>query len=161
MTQERKLNLSQAIIAALIVAVGSGIAIGTQSTLTNWGGRLVGPLGTGLLTNIFGGTIAGVLLLIFAGKLTALTWDSFRGAAVVIAIGGALGVGIIAGVAFSLPRVGITAGMSAIILGQMLVGVIVDAQGWGGLEPIPLNATRILGLVLLVVATWLLVPRSA
>jgi uncharacterized membrane protein YdcZ (DUF606 family) len=38
----------------------------------------------------------------------------------------------------------------------MLVGVVADTLGLGGAEPVPLNLTRIGGLALLVVATWLL-----
>jgi len=47
--------VQKGVIVALVVAAGSGIAIGLQSTLNNWAGRLVGPTSTGLLVNFVGG----------------------------------------------------------------------------------------------------------
>lgn len=149
------------LIVALVVAIGTGLTIGVQTTLINWGGRLVGPLSTGLLVNISGGTLGVLLLLAFSSRLTSLSWGTFKGAAPYVVAAGMLGVGIVAGAAFALPRIGIAAGMLAVILGQMLVATIVDTNGWGGLEPIPLSLSRVAGLVLLVVATWLLLPRTA
>ena len=148
--------MQEATLVGLLIAVGSGIAIGIQSTLTNWGGRLIGPTGTGLLVNFIGGSIAGVLLLFFAGRMPALKWETVKGAAVIIAVAGAIGIAIITGVAFSLPRTGIAAGLSAIILGQMAVATVVDTLGWGGLEPIPLSPIRLAGLAVMLLATWLL-----
>lgn len=77
-----------------------------------------------------------------------------------IFISGLLGIGIIAGVSFSLPRSGIAAGLSVLIFGQLFVGIIVDSLGLSGSNAIPLTALRILGLVFLMVGVWLLLPRS-
>lgn len=149
------------VVVALVVAVSSGVAIGVQATLTNWGGRLVGAVNTGLLTNAVGGAIALVMLLTFGARLTGLTWGGFRSVAIMVTGAGLLGIGIITGIAFSLPRTGIAAGLTAILLGQMLIATIVDTFGWGGLEPIPFSLSRILGLAALALATWLLLPSTA
>jgi len=47
--------MQEKVTLALVVAAGSGIAIGVQATLNNWAGRLVGPTGTALLVNFIGG----------------------------------------------------------------------------------------------------------
>ena len=73
---------------------------------------------------------------------------------------GVLGIGVITGIAYALPKTGIAAGLAAVIAGQMLVGVIVDSLGLGGAEPIPLNFTRIAGLVLLALGTWAILPKE-
>ena len=104
--------------------------------------------------------LAAILLLLFSSRLTGLNAGTFRGAAPVVISAGVLGIGIISGVAYSLPRTGIAAGMLGIILGQMVVAVVVDSNGWGGLDPIPLTFSRIAGLASLVVATWLVLPRT-
>jgi uncharacterized membrane protein YdcZ (DUF606 family) len=73
---------------------------------------------------------------------------------------GLLGVALLMGISFSMQRVGVTAGLATIILGQMLVAVVVDASGWGGVEPTPLKLSRIAGLLVMALAVYLLLPRS-
>ena len=153
--------MQRGMIVALVVAVGSGIAIGLQSALNNWAGRLMGPTTTGLLVNFVGGVIAGTLLLVLAPRQNVLQWEALKGMAPgIILAAGALGIVIITGIAYALPRAGIAAGLSAVILGQMVVAAVVDGLGWGGAEPIPLSGARIAGLMLLVLATFLLLPRG-
>jgi len=152
--------VQKTMIVALVVAVGSGTAIGIQSTLINWAGRLVGSTSTGLLVNFAGGAVAGVILLFLAPRQGVVQWGALRGTTPLsILAAGVLGIAIITGLAYSLPRIGIAAGLSAIILGQMVVAVAVDSLGWGGGEAIPLGAARIVGLVLLLLGTWFLLPR--
>ena len=152
--------MQEKMIVALVVAAGSGIAIGLQATLNNWAGRLVGPTGTGLLVNFVGGLIAGVFLLLLLPGHDVLKRGALNGVAPFILLAsGTIGIAIITGIAYSLPRIGIAAGLSAIILGQMLIAVVVDSLGWGGAGPIPLSVARIAGLVLLLFGTWLLLYR--
>lgn len=152
--------MQRAMIVALVGAVGTGLAIGTQATLNTWAGRLVGPIRTGLLVNFAGGILAGLLLLGLGitGQLSLS--GSLRSPAIPIFVAaGALGIGIIGGVAYSLPRTGIAAGVAAIFFGQMLVAVLVDSLGWGGAGAIPIRVGRLVGLGLLFVGTWLVLPR--
>jgi len=153
--------MKASVLSALVIALGSGLAIGTQSTLTNWAGRLLGPARTGLLVNFSGGVIAGIILLALSVLTTAIPAPAItRPAVLIVAAAGALGLGIIAGIAFALPKIGIAAGLATIIFGQMLVAVVVDTQGWGGAPPIPLRLERLVGLGFLVVGAWLILPRG-
>jgi uncharacterized membrane protein YdcZ (DUF606 family) len=76
-----------------------------------------------------------------------------------LVIAGSLGIMVITGVSFSVQRAGVAAGMATIILGQMSVSLVADANGWGGADPIPVTLTRILGLVLLAAGVFLLIPK--
>ncbi len=78
----------------------------------------------------------------------------------VIVISGLLGIGIITGVAYALPKIGVAAGLSAIIAGQMVVALIVDTFGLTGAKPIPISISRMIGILLLAVATWALLPKK-
>jgi transporter family-2 protein len=78
----------------------------------------------------------------------------------VVIAAGALGLVIIAGAAYALPRVGIAAGLATIIFGQMIVALFVDTFGWGGAPPLPLQLERIAGVAMLLVGTWLVLPRQ-
>lgn len=72
----------------------------------------------------------------------------------------AMGILIVMGVSFSFQRMGVAAGVATLFLGQMLIGIIVDALGRAGGEAIPLDPRRILGLIIMTVAVLLLVPRE-
>jgi len=150
--------VDKVILGALLVALGSGVAIGVQSTFNSLSGRLAGAVNTGLLVTIAGGSFSLLVLAFLVWRNQAFPWEGVRAAALYWAGAGVMGTAIIMGIAFSLPHVGIAAGLAAIILGQMLTAVVIDTFGWGG-SRIPLDVSRILGLVLLVAATWLLLPR--
>lgn len=144
----------------LLVAVAGGIAIGFQATLMNRVSQEIDAIPTGFLVNMMGGVAAGVLLFM-AFRLT----DSIDGAATsrmvpFALMAGSLGIFIVATGAFALPRIGIAATLAGFLLGQMAVAVIVDATGIGG-DAIPIDPRRIMGLLALVLAVWLLLPRSS
>ncbi len=152
--------MKSALLVGVITAIIAGIAIGIQSVFSTRTGALIGPFRTGLFTNIFGGSVA--LLILGGSKIIPI---SEKGAIpsqafLLTFLAGLFGVFIIMGVSFSLQRTGVTAGFALIILGQMLISTIVDTTGWGGLEPIPLDFNRILGLIVMAVAVYLLLPRN-
>jgi transporter family-2 protein len=153
--------MQKLILTSLIVALFSGLAIGVQSSLISVAGKNTGAMLTGLLVNALAGVAAGLLLLavyIWQGNtaFSAIQAPTLRA----IVIAGLLGIGIIAGIAYTLPKIGVAAGLSMIITGQMAMGVLVDTYGLADGEPIPLNMARIGGLVLLAMGTWFIVPKN-
>lgn len=144
------------------VALITGIMIGSQATLSGRLGSIIGPIKTGLMMNMAGGLLAFTIYIITLvlpivkeeGAVTPRAW-------VMLIVGGVLGVFIVVGVSFSISRVGVTAGLGTIILGQMLVSSIVDVSGWGGAEPIPMTMSRVAGLLILGLAVYLLLPKTA
>ncbi len=153
--------MQRLILTSLVVALCSGLAIGVQSTLISVAGKNTGAMLTALLVNALAGVAAGLLLVVVYFRqgnsaFSAIQATTFGG----ILIAGLLGIGIISGIAYALPRIGIAAGLSMIITGQMALGVLVDTYGFADGEPIPLNWARIGGLVLLAVGTLLIVPKK-
>ena len=154
-------NMQKSILTALIVAIISGLAIGTQSSLNSAAGKITGAALTGLLVNFVGGVASGlVLAVIYARQGNVLSTSIQTPTIGIIIASGLLGIGIITGVAYALPKIGIAAGLSAIIAGQMIVAVIVDTFGIAGGEPIPLDWYRIVGIVLLALGTWAILPKE-
>jgi len=153
--------MQRIILTSLIVALFSGLAIGVQSTLISIAGKNTGAMLTGILVNVAAGLAAGLLLIVVylrpgnAG-LPAIQAPTFG----VIAAAGLLGIGIIGGIAYALPKIGVAAGLSMIITGQMVMGVLIDSLGLADGEPIPLNWARIGGLALLALGTWFIVPKN-
>jgi len=87
-----------------------------------------------------------------------LPWNAIAHSAPYWGTAGALGAGILVGMAFALPRLGIAAGLAGIILGQLLAGVVIDSAGWGATR-IPLASARLVGLALMAAGMVLLLPR--
>ena len=150
-------------IVILIGGLGAfvtGIAIALQSYLSGRAGSIVGPIKTGLWTNFLGGALAGLIILIFwvLGKRTGNPLT--RKAVEMILISGALGIVIIMGISYSINLAGVTAGVAAVFLGQMVLSTIADTSGWGGVDPIPLDLRRIVGLIVMVFAVFLLLPKK-
>ena len=146
--------MQKSILPALIVALLSGLAIGAQSSFNSAAGKITGATLTGLLVNFLGGAAAGILLVAIYVRQGNATFSAIQAPMLgIIVVSGLLGIGIIAGIAYALPKIGIAAGLSTIIAGQMVVAVLVDTFGLAGGQPIPLNWARIGGLGLLALGT--------
>lgn len=148
------------ILIGVSTALLTGLAIGVQATLISRAGNIIGSVRTGLMTNFLGGSIAGIIILIliiFNGKAN---WEIPAIPLIMMSTAGFLGVLIVTGVSFSLQRVGVTAGLAMIILGQMFLSMIIDTKGIGGAEPITLSFSRIAGLLLMGVSIYLLLPKK-
>jgi bacterial/archaeal transporter family-2 protein len=153
--------MHRTIVLALGVAVLCGLAIGVQSTLNSMSGKAVGPVLTGLMVNFIAGSAAFIVLTTLYVRQGELTFSAVRlPALAVIAVAGLLGVAIITGIAYALPKTGIAAGLAAIIAGQMTIGVLVDTLGLAGGEPIPLSLARVGGVGLLALGTWAILPSG-
>ncbi len=148
------------IITGALVALLTGIAIAVQSTMTSRVGGIIGDIRTGILTNTMGGIVAGSLMLVWFLREGPLVWKIPPIVIGVTALSGILGVFIITGISFSLQRAGVAAGLASVILGQLALSFIIDALGIGGVEPIPISATRILGIVVAGFGVYLLLPRG-
>lgn len=142
------------------IALITGIAIGIQSFLSGRAGDMIGPVNTGFWTNFLGGTLAGILILglstFVSPEFKSITWPAFT----ITLISGALGIIIIMGISFSISRAGVAAGLAAVIFGQFFFGVIADSIGLGRTQPIPLDLRRVVGLAVMALSVFLLLPKK-
>ena len=145
----------------LLVALGTGLAIGLQGMFTTITGQMLGPVRSGLAIHI-GGSITGALM-VFAVMLTATKQphiDLTPRVMIFAIIAGTIGMFIVMGIGFAFSRVGQVSGQSAIIFAQLTVAVVIDALALAGGQPIPLDGRRILGLMVMALGTYLLLPRQ-
>ena len=56
-----------------------------------------------------------------------------------------------------IPRVGVAASITAIVAGQLLVGTLLDHFGLLDASVRPLDLTRVVGMVVVLVGVWLTV----
>ncbi len=142
------------------MALLTGLAIGTQATISSRAGGIVGEVRTGLLSNFLGGIVAGLLVLAFLLREGPQVWRVPWTIIAVLTLSGALGIFIITGISFSLQRAGIAAGLAMIILGQLAFSFLIDSLGLGGVEPIPVSLQRVVGIVVTAFGVYLLLPKA-
>lgn len=152
--------MKSSIIVGAIGALFTGLAIGVQATITSRAGGMIGDIRTGLITNFLGGALAGAIILLLFLREGPQTWKIPGTVTVFVALSGLLGIFIITGISFSLQRAGIAAGLATVILGQLILSIIIDSFGIGGVEPIPFSTQRILGLLITGFGVFLLLPRN-
>lgn len=143
-------------IIALIVAAVSGIAMAIQGSLNTGLGKIIGLLSGTFIVQITGTIFALVLLLLGLGEnkwsaLAQVPWYYF--------LGGIIGVGIVYGVVVAIGQVGVAAATTAIIIGQISTSALVDHFGWFGLEAIPFNIWKGIGILLMAISGWMLLHK--
>jgi bacterial/archaeal transporter family-2 protein len=134
------ISIQGPINARLRVAVDSPVLSAAISFLS--GGLILLCV---MATGAFGGTGAGL-----RGLQSAPLWAY---------LGGALGVSFVLGAIVAIPKVGVVVVICAAILGQMVGSYLTDTFGWFGVDRVPFNPVRLVGIVLLVFGV-LLVQRK-
>ena len=70
---------------------------------------------------------------------------------------GALGLVIVGSIGYGTSRLGLVTAMTVIIAAQFIAGAVIDHFGVLGADLRPLNLTRVSGVGLMLVGTWLVV----
>jgi transporter family-2 protein len=145
------MNISKQLIPLLLAAL-SGALMAVQGTFNSALGKVIGFLEGTLVVHVIGTIVAG-LLVVFAGnghfsKAGEAPWYAW--------LGGAIGVAIVLGVIASIAKLGVGFATTAIIAAQLLTAYLIDHFGWCGMEKIPFNLCKLVGILLIVFGTKLL-----
>lgn len=136
---------------ALLGAFG-GIAAAVQSPLVSLISQRLGLLESIFIIHL-GGALASLLLLLAQGggqlaSFRVLPWYALAG--------GMLGLVILSAIALCIPKLGVAATITAFVVGQLAFGVLIDHMGWFGAVTRAVEPTRLLGLALVVLGTYLI-----
>jgi len=136
---------------ALVCGIALTVQIGANDALR---GQLGGSAGAAALASFLVGTVALGAYLIAARSpwpsrldlhaVPGWAWSS-----------GVLGAFYVASATVIGPRLGATAFLSLVILGQLLAAVVIDHFGWIGFPQHALSATRGIGALLLLAGVLL------
>ena len=139
--------------SVLAVAAVGGVAVALQGYFVGVLDARIGTAESVLITYGLGGVVIGVTLAFMrGGNLAAwrsVPWWAF--------LAGLLGLVIIASISYSVHRVGLVAAFTTLTVVQFVVSGLIDHFGWLGGTVRPLDATRLLGITLLLLGGWLTV----
>jgi len=143
----------QSVSMLLAFLVGAGLVVQVALNMTI--SKAVGSAPLAALANFVVGTaVIALLLLAFRVELpareqwAAVPWWAW--------LGGTLGAAYVATATFTGPRLGALLLLALTVGGQMIASMIVDHYGLLGFAREPLDASRVLGAVLLCVGIFLI-----
>ncbi|MEL6528199.1 MAG: DMT family transporter, partial [Chloroflexota bacterium] len=155
------MDMTNATTLGFLVALGAGVAIGLQGLFTNITGQMLGPVRGALAIHITGTLVGAVMVFFLLITNPNIEPMQLNGRSVLFAtLAGTCGMFIIMGIAFAFSRIGQVAGQGVLIFAQMGVAVFVDTLALAGGDPLPLDWRRLLGLALLGVGAYLLLPSN-
>jgi transporter family-2 protein len=142
----------QTLYLLLVLLVGSGLTF--QAAIN---ARLREYAGSAIVATLIQFAIGTLLLLVMAGGSGGFSSSSrLRSAPWWVFVGGFIGVAYVASAMIAVPRLGSTLLLIATVTGQMIAALLIDHNGWFGLDRTPLSTKRIAGAALLGGALWLL-----
>jgi transporter family-2 protein len=136
----------------LILGVASGGLIALQNVLNAELGKRTGNFGSVFLLSLISLVTLVALLLLF--PKTANLRNAPGIAEWHLYVGGVMGVAIMAAPIFLLPRIGATATLTAVVVGQMVLAIVVDHFGIFGAPVDPVTPAKLFGVVLLIVGVF-------
>ena len=137
----------------IIIAAIGGISITLQAQFMGLMDRQMGTLESVFITYGGGGLLIGLVMLLNRGGNLA-AWQSVPWYAF---FAGALGLVIVGTIGYSTARLGLVTVLTIIVAAQFITGAFLDHFGVLGADLRPLDPTRIAGIGLLLLGTWLIV----
>ncbi|MGI6212578.1 MAG: DMT family transporter [Anaerovoracaceae bacterium] len=133
------------LITALLVTFAGGIVMAVQSPTNTVLSKYIGNMQSTMLNFLVGlGILTIGVLLIGSGDLSRVTeaepWMLF---------GGLYGVSIVLSITYVVPVLGVAMTLTIIMLGQLIMGAVIDAFGWLRCEVIPITPLRVFGCLII------------
>lgn len=140
-------------VITFLVGLLGGVAVGLQSPLAGAMSQQVGGAASSLIVHVSGAVFSAVLLAARGGEnisaLSSLPWYMFAS--------GVFGVILYLSLSSTLPRLGAGVALTLIIVGQLVVGLMIDHFGWFGVTVRSFDLTRAAALVFLLIGGYLMV----
>lgn len=130
-------------VLIVILAIISGMALSAQAAINGQLGKRIGVIQSALHTFTMGTVITALLIFFFeppyqATLLSVPKWQ----------LAGALfGIVYMIVMVAAIPRSGVAIATVATILGQMIMSLAIDTQGWLGNPAIHLNYWRVAAMI--------------
>ncbi len=142
-----------ALMFVIVLGVVGGFAAGLQGPLASLMAKDVGTWGSVFLIHV-GGALGCLLILLVPGSHRLSAWRDVPWYAL---IAGLLGLVLLSALTLCIPRLGVAATMTLIIFGQLGVAAFLDHYGIFVEDVRAFDLSRLAGLVVLMIGTWMMV----
>ena len=149
---ERKPALGTSIPLIIIAAIG-GIAVTLQAQFMGLMDKHIGTLESMFITYGGGGLLVGLAMLLSRGGNLA----AWQGVPWYALSAGAMGLVIVGTIGYGTARLGLVTALTIIVAAQFITGALLDHFGVLGANLRPLDFSRIAGIGLMLLGTWLVV----
>jgi transporter family-2 protein len=141
------------IVLTIFVGLLGGVAVGIQGPIAGAMSQRVGGTASSFVVHVSGAILSGLLLALRGGEMIhnwrALPWYMLGS--------GLFGLVLYLTLSHTLPRLGATTAVTLIIVGQLMMGMLIDQFGWFGVALRPVDGWRIAAAVLLLAGGYLMV----
>ncbi|MGB8643678.1 MAG: DMT family transporter [Anaerolineae bacterium] len=142
-----------AIVVTVLIGVLGGLAVGVQGPLANAISVRLGGAASSLVVHVSGAVLSALVLILRGGEQIGnwreLPWYMWGA--------GAFGVILYLTISYTMPRLGATAAIALIIIGQLAAGMVIDQFGLFGTALRPIDPTRVVAALLLLAGGYLAV----
>ncbi len=135
-----------------IAAVG-GVAVALQAQFMGLMDKAMGTLESVFVTYASGGILIGMIMLVHGGG----NLSAWRGVPWYALSAGVMGLLIVGTIGYTVPRLGLVLAFTVMIASQFVMGAVIDHFGLLGAAVRPLDISRLLGVAVLLLGTWLMI----
>lgn len=145
------------IVLTILIGLMGGVAVGIQGPLAGAMSQRVGGSASSFIVHMSGALLSGLLLVARGGE----TMQNWRALPWYMLGSGAFGLVLYLTLSHTLPRLGATTAVTLIIVGQLLMGMLIDHFGWFGVSIRPIGGLHGVAAVLLLTGGYLMVRNSS
>jgi transporter family-2 protein len=143
----------------ILVGIMGGVCVAIEGSLNSLLGHHVGvlkaviaPFAVGLLTILIAVAVMGSAGSGTGGGWSSAPWYSY--------LGGVAAAVFVGSIIYVAPKMGVAAAFSAVLVGQFVASLILDATGVFAAASIPITWSRIAGLLLVIAGMNLFFMKS-
>jgi transporter family-2 protein len=136
----------------ILIGLLGGVSVGLQAPIAGAMSQKLGGAAGSFIVHLGGAILSGVLLF-FRGGEKIREWSSLPW---YMLGSGFFGLILYLTISYTLPRLGSATMVALIIVGQLLMGILIDQFGWFGVQPHPVSGGRIIGILLLMAGGYLI-----
>ena len=141
------------LIPLIIIAAIGGMAVTIQAQFMGLMDKQIGTLESIFITYGGGGLLIGLAMLLSRGG----NLGGWQGVPWYTLSAGALGLVIVGSIGYGTARLGLVTTLTIVVAAQLITGAVLDHFGVMGADLRPMNFSRIFGIGLLLLGTWVII----
>jgi len=139
-------------LGLVVIAIIGGVMVTLQAQMIGVIDQQMGTLESVFITYVSGGLLIFLLLTAMrGGNLSAwrhVPWFTLTA--------GAMGLVIIGTLSYTVPRLGLVPTFTIFVASQFIIGAVLDHFGLLGAAVRPIDISRLVGVIVLLVGVWLI-----